>query len=287
VTVRALVELTRPRQWVKNALVIAAPVAAGVIDERGPLVRTAVTFVAFCSVSAGAYCWNDAVDAAADRRHPTKRRRPVARGAVAVSTARTLGVVLTMAGIVTAFAARWQAGVVVAVYVALTATYTLWWKHVAVLDLLAVAGGFVLRAMAGARAADVRASTWFVLCVSFASLVIVTGKRYAELRELGDRGGGLRTTLAAYTPAALRTALTVAAAAMLAAYAAWAFELDGGDSAAIGRLTIVPVTIALWRYVTVVEDGHGAAPEEIFLADRPLQLIGAVWIVAFAVAVYA
>jgi decaprenyl-phosphate phosphoribosyltransferase len=176
---------------------------------------------------------------------------------------------------------------VVAGYVALTTTYSVALKHVAVLDLIAVAGGFVLRAIAGAMVTGVPMSTWFVLCTSFGSLFIVTGKRFAELREMGD-SNATRASLEDYTLNFLQTVLSVSVAATLVTYCIWAFDVRevSGSTWPFYELSIVPMLTALLRYTLVLEQGHGAAPEEIFAADRWLQAMGVVWVLIFGLGVY-
>jgi decaprenyl-phosphate phosphoribosyltransferase len=286
---RPLLREARPRQWVKNVLVFAAPGAAGVLDDGGALGRAGVAFVAFCLVSSGTYFWNDLLDVEADRLHPTKRHRPIASGAVPIGLARLVGTAAIVAGIALGVATgRWETVAVLAVYAALTLSYSTHLKHVAVVDLVAVASGFVLRAMAGAAATDVPMSTWFVLCTTFGSLFIVTGKRYAELRELGEEAAATRATLEAYSLSYLRTVLAVSIGATLVAYCIWAFdtaELAGSDFP-FYELSIVPMLTALLRYLLILEQGHGGAPEEVFAADRPLQFFGVAWLVTFALGVY-
>jgi decaprenyl-phosphate phosphoribosyltransferase len=222
--IAAIIKEARPKQWAKNVLVFAAPGAAGVLTHGQPQVRALITFVAFCLASSGTYYWNDLLDVEADRSHPTKCRRPIASGAVPIGVARVVGTLLIIGGPALAFAARWQAGVACIGYVVLTSSYSAVWKHIAVVDLVAVAGGFVLRAVAGAAATNVHMSKWFVLCTTFGSLFIVTGKRYAELRELGDRPTTARATLEDYSMDFLRTVLSISCGATLVAYCIWAFE---------------------------------------------------------------
>lgn len=284
---RALLLEARPKQWAKNVLVFAAPGAAGALDNGSSLLRALAIFGAFCLVSSGTYYWNDIHDVAADRLHPTKRLRPIASGAIGPETARVAGSLLLVGGIAIAFAFGWRVGLVVVGYVALTTTYSVALKHVAVLDLVAVAGGFVLRAIAGAVVTAVPMSTWFVLCTSFGSLFIVTGKRFAELRELGD-GTGTRASLENYTLGFLQTVLSVSVGATLVTYCIWAFEVRevSGSNWPFYELSIVPMLTALLRYTLVLEQGHGAAPEEIFAADRWLQAMGVVWAIVFGLGVY-
>lgn len=286
---RGLLREARPKQWTKNVLVFAAPGAAGLLDDGPHLWRAVVVFAAFCMASSGTYFWNDIHDVEADRRHPTKCRRPIASGVVPLGVARVVGTLLLVGGVALGAVVRWQVAAVVAGYVVLTTSYSVVLKHLAVVDLVAVAAGFVLRAIAGAAAVDVRMSTWFVLCTSFGSLFIVTGKRYAELRELGDDASAARATLDHYTPTFLRTVLSVSIGSTLVAYCLWAFEKMelSGATWPFYELSIVPMLTALLRYLLVLEQGHGSAPEEIFVRDRTLQVLGVLWTVVFALGVYA
>ena len=287
--IRNLAREARPRQWIKNLLVFAAPGAAGVLNEWPYLWRTIVAFVAFCAVSSGTYYWNDIFDVEADRQHPTKRHRPIASGAISIGIAKVVGSLLLVVGIGLGFATgRWQTVGVLALYVALTVSYSVWLKHVAVVDLVAVASGFVLRAIGGAVAADVPMSKWFVLVTTFGSLFIVTGKRYAELRELGEEAVATRATLETYSLSYLRLLLSITVGATLVAYCLWAFETAQLSDASVPyyELSIVPMLVALLRYLLILEQGHGGAPEDVFLADRPLQLFALMWLATFGLAVY-
>ena len=245
--------------------------AAGVLDDASALWSTAIAFVAFCLVSSGTYYWNDLLDIDADRLHPTKRHRPLASGAIPIGLALAVGTSLIVVGILLGFATgHWQTVAVLAVYAVLTLSYSVQLKHVAVVDLIAIASGFVLRAMAGAAAADVPMSSWFVLCTTFGSLFIVTGKRYAELRELGEEAAATRATLEAYSLTYLRSVLSVSLGATIVAYCIWAFETAerSGSDFPFYELSIVPMLIALLRYLLILEQGHGGALEEVFAADR-------------------
>ncbi len=285
--IKGLLREARPKQWAKNLLVFAAPGAAGLLDDWTSLAPTLVAFVAFCAVSSGTYYWNDIHDVEADRRHPTKCRRPIAAGVVPMAMARVVGTLLLVGGVALGFAVDWRLGLVVVGYVTQTTLYSLLLKHVAVIDLVAVASGFLLRAIGGAEATDVRMSTWFLLSTSFGSLFIVTGKRYAELLELGE-DTRTRATLEEYTLGFLRTVLSVAVSGTIVTSCMWAFEVRelSGSTWPFYELSIVPMLIALLRYVLVLEQGHGAAPEEVFMADRWLQAMGLLWIVVFATGVY-
>jgi decaprenyl-phosphate phosphoribosyltransferase len=287
--VTSLLRTARPKQWVKNVLVFAAPAAAGVLTEPGPLARTLVAFVAMCLAASGTYFLNDALDAEADRQHPTKRFRPVAAGYVSVGLAKVMAAVLIAAGIAISIPiSRGELALVVAGYAALTVSYSLWLKHEPVIDLAAVAAGFVLRAIAGGVAADVLISDWFLIVAASGSLFMVTGKRHAEQLELGDTSGSHRSTLEEYSTSYLGFVRAVSASVMVTAYCLWAFEnaFTTGDETWF-RLSIVPFVLAVLRYAHVIEQGGGGAPEEIVLSDRIIQVLGLLWIVAFAIGVNA
>jgi decaprenyl-phosphate phosphoribosyltransferase len=284
---RSLLRTARPKQWAKNVLVFAAPGAAGVLSEADELGRTLAAFVAFCLAASGTYFLNDALDADADRRHPTKRNRPVAAGYVSESLAKAMAVGLVLAAL--AVAAPFNSGklaLVVGGYIVITVSYSLWLKHEPVVDLGAVAAGFVLRAIAGGVATDVPLSDWFLIVAGAGSLFIVTGKRHAEQMELGDASAGHRSTLAEYSSAYLNYVRAVTSGVAIAAYCLWAFE----NAEAVGdtfwfRLSIVPFVAGILRYALVVEQGGGGAPEEIVLRDRVLQFFGVMWVAAFAIGV--
>jgi decaprenyl-phosphate phosphoribosyltransferase len=285
--VASLWRTARPKQWVKNVLVFAAPGAAGVLTEAGPLARTLVAFVAMCLAASGTYFLNDALDAEADRQHPTKRFRPVAAGYVSVGLAKVMAVVLIGAGIAISIpVSRGELALVVAGYAALTISYSIWLKHEPVIDLAAVAAGFVLRAIAGGVAADVPISDWFLIVAASGSLFMVTGKRHAEQIELGADSGSHRSTLEEYSTSYLGFVRAVSASVMVTAYCLWAFEnaFTTGDETWF-RLSIVPFVLAVLRYAHVIEQGGGGAPEEIVLSDRIIQVLGLLWIVTFAIGV--
>lgn len=285
----ALIRTARPKQWLKNILVFAAPGAAGVLDQGASLGRALLVFVAFCLAASGTYFWNDVLDVEADRAHPTKSSRPIAAGEVGIGTAKLVGTLLPLLALgVAALTTRWEPVAVLAAYMAITLSYSAVWKHVAVLDLVAIASGFVLRATAGAVAVDVPMSSWFVLVTTFGSLFIVTGKRYAEAIELGDGAHEVRSTLGDYTEGYLRFVLAVTCGGALVSYCVWAFETKelAGSVLPYYELSIVPMLAAFLRYALMLDTGHGSAPEEVFGKDRVLQVLGLVWVIVFGVAVY-
>jgi decaprenyl-phosphate phosphoribosyltransferase len=283
----ALVRLARPKQWVKNLLVLAAPGAAGVLDEPEALRDTGIAFICFCLAASGTYYLNDALDADADRVHPIKRARPVASGAVSQRTAIVAGSLLMVGAIGLSFLADPQLAIVIGGYLALTFAYSAWLKHEAVLDLAAVAAGFVLRAIAGGVAVGVDISPWFLIVAGAASFFIVTGKRHSEMLELGDDATTHRPSLEMYSHAFLNYVRALTSSVAVLAYCIWAFEESNrvGDPTWF-ELSIVPFVLAILRYALLLEQGKGGAPEELFLTDRMLLILGACWALIFAVAVH-
>lgn len=278
----------RPKQWIKNLLVFAAPAAAGVIDERGELLHTLGAFACFCAAASATYLINDISDVESDRRHPTKRERPIAAGIVPVPVAVLLSVLLLIGGVGGAFLIRRDFGLTILAYLALTTVYTMWLKHIAVLDIISVAAGFVLRAIGGATATHVPISEWFFIVTSFGALFMVAGKRQGEQSDLGEDAASIRPVLAQYTPGFLSYLRAVFSGGALIAYCLWAFssaELQGSNSV-LFQLSIVPFAIAILRYALLLEQGKGAEPENLVLSDRALLLAGGAWILLYGIAIY-
>lgn len=283
----ALLRGVRPRQWLKNLLVFAAPLASGTLLHGDVLARTLAAFGLFCLVSGGVYLVNDVRDVAADRLHPTKRLRPIASGALPVPVAVAAGVLLLAAPV--AVAALWispaLAGVL-ASYVVISLAYSFFLKNQPVIDLAAVASGFVLRGVAGGAAADIHFSQWFLLVAAFGALFMVAGKRYAELVALGE-GAGTRKTLGEYSQSYLRFVWSLSAGVSCTVYSLWAFDLMRNTHSHVPwpTISIAPFVLALLRYAVDVDKGAAGAPEEIVLRDRVLLGLGVIWVATFAAGV--
>jgi decaprenyl-phosphate phosphoribosyltransferase len=284
-----LLRASRPRQWVKNVLVFAAPGAAGLSLTPEHVAPVLGAFAAWCLVSSGTYLINDALDAEADRLHPRKRLRAVASGVVPVGTAKAIGVAFLAigAGAPAVWGAPGVSGLLV-LYALITLSYSLWLKEIAIVDLAAVASGFVLRAISGGVAADVAISNWFLIVASFGSLFIVAGKRHAEHVDLREGRGAHRATLEEYSLNFLGYVRAVSSGVAIAAYCLWAFEkAKVANVPVLFQLSIIPFVMALLRYAMVLDAGRGGAPEDVVLGDRPLQVLGLIWVGLFAAGVYA
>ncbi|MGH3321142.1 MAG: decaprenyl-phosphate phosphoribosyltransferase [Streptosporangiaceae bacterium] len=275
----------RPKQWIKNVLVIAAPGTAGVLLSPHVVLDVGLAFVAFCLAASGTYLINDAVDVEADRRHPEKRHRPIAAGIVPVPLAIGVGVGCVIASLgVSALTFSWRLPATMVGYLVLTTAYTVWLKHIVVVDLVGVAAGFVLRALAGAAAAGVMVSDWFLIVASLGSLFMVAGKREAELR--GQPDGATRATLEAYSHSYLSYVRAMSSGATIVTYCLWALSHQG-EGGWCFFLSIVPFALAILRYAMLIDSGSGESPEAIVLRDRHLQVYGVLLIILVAIGIYA
>jgi decaprenyl-phosphate phosphoribosyltransferase len=284
-----LVRALRPKQWLKNVLVFAAPVAAGVIREGDILNETLAAFGAFCLISSGTYLLNDALDVESDRLHPTKRHRPIASGSVPLGIAYPLAAVLIGGALALGFLTARNLGITLLAYLALTLAYSLRLKQVPILDIIAVAAGFVLRAVAGGAATGVPISEWFFIVASFGALFMVSGKRESEQAELGIDAAGVRATLGVYSGGFLAYMRSVSSGVVLVAYCLWAFSSADvtPDVGVWYQLSILPFAVAILRYALLIDQGKGAEPENLVLSDHVLLGAAAVWAVVYGYAVYA
>ncbi|WP_127131862.1 decaprenyl-phosphate phosphoribosyltransferase [Georgenia sp. SYP-B2076] len=296
----ALVRTARPAQWPKNLLVLAAPAASGTLLARGVLAPALAAAAVFTIAASATYFVNDAADVDADRAHPEKRHRPVAAGLVGRQTAYRVGLLLAAVSLAAAAPLGWGLTAVAGGYLALTLSYSRWLKAVPVVDILAVAGGFVLRAVAGALVTGLALSDWFLLVTLFGSLFLVAAKRAAERRRsaagavggvgavgtTGAAGAVGRRVLAVYPPGWLDQVMTVALTGSVIAYAAWAFQYVGADvSRPVLALSAVPFLAALLRYSLLTFAGGGEAPEHM-LTDRFLVGCGLVWALLVGAGLY-
>jgi decaprenyl-phosphate phosphoribosyltransferase len=282
-----LLEAIRPRQWVKNLLVVAAPAAATELGDPEIALRTAVAFVVFTCAAGATYLGNDAADAAIDRLHPTRRHRPVASGRLEPRTAHLVGAGLAATALVVAWVTAAALAAVIAIYLVVNIAYSLGMKRVPVLELAAVASGFALRAIGGGAATGVELSTAFVVVVSAVSVLIVSAKRGAELRRTNGIDG--RVVLRHYTMAGLARVRLIASMIAVLAYAAWVFTADAiDDSTATVAATVSMFAFAgsLASYERSVDTGLGEDPEEILRRDRRLQVLALVWVASYGAAIH-
>ena len=275
---RAAFDALRPRQWTKNLLLFAGIVFAAQLGDADRWVAAIAAFVAYCAASSAAYLVNDVRDVASDRNHPVKRLRPVARGELAPRTALALAAGLAALAVALAVALGPASLACLVAFLLLQAAYSLGLKAIELVDVLAIAGLFVLRAAAGAIAVDVRISQWLLLCTFLLALFIALAKRRAEL---GLQGVQARPALAGYAPALVDQLLAIVAAATIAAYAG--YTLTAHDSRWL-IATLPLVVYGLFRYLLLLHRrGLGEEPEALLVEDLPLLCTVALWAAACAV----
>jgi 4-hydroxybenzoate polyprenyltransferase len=276
----------RPAQWLKNGIVFAGLVFGGKLLEPSAVASATLAALSFCLLSSGFYLINDVRDRDADRLHPVKRLRPVAAGELASRTAAVLGALLILFAIAASALLSWSLMYVFLAYAGLMAAYNLGLKEIAIIDVFAIAGGFVLRAVGGAIVVDVSISPWLLVCTMLLALLIGFGKRRHELVVLNDARGH-RRNLSVYNQAMLDQSVAVSAAGTLIAYAVYTFESESAQNHHRMMLTIPFVAYGVFRYLYLLYlVGQGGAPETMLLTDRPLVAAVAAWATASALLFY-
>jgi 4-hydroxybenzoate polyprenyltransferase len=286
--VAAAVVSLRPRQWSKNLFVFA-----GLIFSQSlftPLFWPALAaFLIFCALSGAIYVFNDLADVEKDRLHPTKRNRPIASGALATPTAAALGVVLLVGSLGAAFRLSVPFFLVAAAYAILLTAYSLWLKHLVILDVLTVAAGFVLRAVGGAAAIAVEISGWLVICTILVALFLALGKRRHEYRTLRGDAAAHRPILAEYSESFLDQMVAVVTASTVTAYALYTMS---PDTVAKFHTRLLPVTLpfvlyGIFRYLYLLYRRElGGNPSDLLLNDRALLVNTVLWMLSLLVIIY-
>jgi 4-hydroxybenzoate polyprenyltransferase len=284
----ALLRALRPRQWAKNVFVFAALVFAGRLSDHQAVLSVLGAFAVFCALSSSVYLVNDVRDVEADRAHPVKRRRAIAAGEVAPSVALGVAIVLAAAALAGAFALSPGLGQVAVAYLALNLAYSLGLKRVVILDVMMVAAGFLLRAIAGARVIDVAISHWLVLCTGLLALFLGFVKRRQELAARHD-GAPTRAILREYSLPFLDQMISIVTGATVVAYSLYAFSPEVAQKLGTEHLglTIPFVLFGIFRYLYLVHQrGEGENPTAVVLTDPPLILDVVFWAVSVLVALY-
>jgi 4-hydroxybenzoate polyprenyltransferase len=283
----AIISALRPRQWTKNGLIFVALAFSLKLSELQVAATAFLAFLCFCALSSAGYLLNDVLDVEADRRHPTKRLRPIAAGRLPVGYAIALSGMLAMCGVLAAVLIRPAFGIVAIAYLALTASYTTSLKHMVLLDVFGIAGGFVIRAAAGAMAIDVPVSPWLYVATLLGALLIALGKRRAELQVLGVEAGRHRRNLNAYTLEFVDQLILIIAGAAVMTYALYTFSAETLPKNHSMMLTIPVVLYGLFRYLFLIrQPAVGGAPEDLLFSDRPLLVAAVVWAVLAVAILY-
>jgi 4-hydroxybenzoate polyprenyltransferase len=279
----------RPSQWTKNLLVFAALIFAVKLFDARTVALSAGAFVIFCALSGVVYLFNDVMDRENDRRHPFKRRRPIAAGDLSVPTALTAAALLAIAALAGSFALGWQFGLVATAYLTLQALYSGPLKHIVIIDVLTLAVGFVLRAVAGAVVIEVSISHWLFVCTILLALFIALAKRRHELTLLADRAISHRPILGEYSAYLLDQMIAVVTASTLIAYIFYTIspETEQKFGTAWLGLTIPFPLYGIFRYLYLVHQREGGgSPADLLLNDRPLLACVTFWVVAVVLIIY-
>ena len=285
---RYVLKAIRPRQWTKNGIVFMAFIFS-INQEWLPddvstwdhlLLHAVLTALVFCAVSGAGYLINDVRDVESDRLHPTKKNRPIASGALAPKAAMGWALALVIVGVIVAFLVDWRTGAVVLGYIGLQITYTTLLKYEVILDVMAIAAGFVLRALAGAYAVDVPTSPWLYVVTALGALFLGITKRRAEVALLAEGARSHRAVLALYTPAFLDQMTAMVTASTVISYALYTFSAESLPENHLMMLTIPFVAYGVFRYLFLsLTRNEGGSPEEVLLKDRPLLISILAWVI--------
>ena len=283
----ALLRSLRPKQWSKNLLVFAGLVFTYNLLNPEMLGRVVAAFGMFCALSSAGYLWNDLRDVEADRVHPIKRHRPIASGRVPVSAATLAAVLLAVAGIAGSFLLGGPFTVIASLYLLLTISYSIWLKHLVLIDVFGIAAGFVLRAVGGAVVIGVPVSPWLYVCTVLVSLFLGLGKRRNELETLSSAAGGHRRNLEQYTLELVDQLILIVASVTVMAYSLYTFSAENLPRDHSMMLTIPLVVYGIFRYLYLVRVKHqGGAPEDMLLTDPGLLGTVVAWAVLSVVVLY-
>ncbi len=268
---KGLIRSMRPHQWIKNAFVLAPLVFGMQLLAVEQALRAAAIFAAFCALASAVYLLNDCIDVAGDRAHPLKRHRPIAAGVVPVATARRVAAGLAVLGLAAAFVIDWRAGIVCFAYLTQNAAYSAGLKNVAWVDVLIIAGGFLLRVLAGAFAISVPLSIWIIACTFLLALYLALGKRRHELLSSEGSGSTQRLVLQYYREHRVRALMIAVAVCTFGAYSAYTWEtrVTNAFGTELLPVTIPFIVIGLGRFFQLSGDtSRGRSPTEAIVKDN-------------------
>jgi 4-hydroxybenzoate polyprenyltransferase len=288
-TVLSLIVSVRPEQWTKNLLIFAGLLFARRLFDPAAVAEASFAFVIFCGLSGAVYVINDVLDRESDREHPVKARRPIASGELSVPAAAWTAAVLVVAGLGGAFELNSRLGIVAATYFGLFGLYSALLKHIVIIDVLTIALGFVLRAVAGAVAIEVEISHWLLVCTFLLALFIAMAKRRHELVLLTNTATSHRPILSEYTPYLLDQMIAVVTASTLIAYVFYTISPDTQQKFGTTwlGLTIPFPLYGILRYLYLVHQREGGgSPSDLLLTDRPMLVCVVLWVLAVALIIY-
>lgn len=278
----------RPRQWIKNGLLVIPLIFDKQLTNWPALARIIIGVVIFCLLSSIIYIINDLVDLEADRNHPQKSKRPLASGKLKISTARTASILLTLVVFIPAALLSLEFALICLAYLVLNLAYSAWLKHAPILDVMFLASFYVLRVGAGVSLIIVtRFSPWLYVFTTFLALYLGIGKRRAELNLLADGANSHRRSLGGYTLPLLDQLILIVSSSAIITYSLYTFSAPNLPANHTMMLTIPFVIYGIFRYLYLVQvKQSGGEPEEILITDRPLQITLVLWVLAILVIFY-
>lgn len=280
-TIKALITTMRPRQWLKNTIIFAALVFDRQLATGNwpAVLRTFLGFVIFCLLSGVVYVINDIADMEADQQHPIKKKRPLTSGELSVNVAKGFAIITLALIIPLSFLLSPAFAIVALSYLILNLAYSNWIKNIPLLDVFAIALGFVLRILAGVTLIEVaRFSPWLYVVTTLGALYIGFGKRRAELALLSENANSHRKVLDGYTLPLLDQLITIVSSTTIIAYSLYTFSAPNLPDNHVMMLTIPFVMYGIFRYLYLIQVKHrGGAPEEVIYSDRPLQISIILW----------
>lgn len=286
---KSIIKLLRPQQWLKNGVVLAGLIFAGQGTNPTYQIVTLMTIAAFCLLSSAVYSLNDIADINRDRKHPLKKNRPLAAGDISVSTAGVIGIVLTLAGLALTLYIGMGLFYVALAYLVLNILYTFVFKNIVIIDVMSIAGGFVLRALAGAVAINVEFSNWLLITTFVLALFLGLGKRRHEIMFLEEDASSHRKILDNYSPYLLDQLIGVVTASTVITYLFYTLSAEVSEKLHTEYLyvTIPFVIYGIFRYLYLVhKEDKGGSPTKLLLADRPLLADVVLWLVSIIIILY-
>ena len=285
---KALLKTMRPRQWTKNVFIFAALVFDLKLRDPEAILRSLAGFALFCLVSSVVYIINDIFDVEADRRHPVKRSRPIASGALPIPAAGLFAIALLVVTLALAYLLSYGFFIITGIYLLMNLAYSKWLKHIPIIDVMVIAFGFVLRVGAGVSVIQVeRFSPWMYVVMTLFSLFLGFGKRRAELVMLAGGGATTRRVLEGYTIPFLDQLIAIVSTATIISYSLYTFSAPNIPENHTMMLTIPFVVYAIFRYLYLVQvEQKGGAPEDLVLTDRPIQVTFVLWGIAVLLVFY-
>lgn len=285
----ALIKLARPTQWLKNGILLAALIFAGEITNQDKILTALLAMVLYCVFSSALYSFNDLIDCDKDRLHPVKKDRPLASGRITKKTAAIFIVILLFAALLAAWQINLSFFLVSVVFLGLNLLYTIWTKHIVIVDVMSIAISFVIRAFAGALAIDVPASKWLLINTLVLALFLGFGKRRHELVLLDKNATAHRKILGKYSPYLLDQLIGVVTPAVVVIYMLYSFSAE--VSAKLGTenlfLTIPFVIYGIFRYLLLIhKEELGGSPTKVLLSDKPILITVVLWILTVIIVLY-